>query len=222
VSRSTVPRPLRWRSGSIPHDAVADPPPHRRSPLRTALARQRSRLRRPTSLARGRTANPIPQRAIRSFKPLRTSKLQAKTDRIAARGLAFPTLTPPPNPHSPRCTVGAPHGDFVPWRFSDAGWPSAGIASVFRRPKTCTSAVICNAANRARCGWIEVHVGAGFKPALGQQTKTIRWQRGYYEHVIRNETALDRIRAYIANNPTLWADDLENILRAVSVETGRV
>ena len=138
VSRSTVPRPLRWRSGSIPHDAVADPPPHRRSPLRTALARQRSRLRRPTSLARGRTANPIPQRAIRSFKPLRTSKLQAKTDRIAARGLAFPTLTPPPNPHSPRCTVGAPHGDFVPWRFSDAGCPSAGIASPFRRPKTCT------------------------------------------------------------------------------------
>jgi hypothetical protein len=33
------------------------------------------------------------------------------------------------------------------------------------------------------------------------------WQRGYYEHVIRNENALDRIRAYIANNPARWADD---------------
>ena len=30
------------------------------------------------------------------------------------------------------------------------------------------------------------------------------WQRGYYEHVIRNEKALDRIRAYIAYNPSRW------------------
>src|ERR1700730_15957726 len=81
---------------------------------------------------------------------------------------------------------------------------------------------ICNVANRVQCGWIEVHVGAGFKPALAQQTRTIRWQRGYYEHVVRNEKALDRIRAYIANNPARWADDPENISRAVPAETGRV
>jgi REP element-mobilizing transposase RayT len=48
------------------------------------------------------------------------------------------------------------------------------------------------------------------------------WQRGYYEHVIRNEKALDRVRAYIANNPARWADDPENISRAVSAEAGRV
>src|SRR5436309_2648791 len=29
----------------------------------------------------------------------------------------------------------------------------------------------------------------------------VLWQRGYYERVIRNEKALDRIRAYIPNNP---------------------
>src|ERR1700724_3254949 len=29
----------------------------------------------------------------------------------------------------------------------------------------------------------------------------VLWQRGYYEQVIRNEKALDRIRDYIANNP---------------------
>ena len=50
----------------------------------------------------------------------------------------------------------------------------------------------------------------------------ILWQRGYYEHVIRNEKALDRIRAYIANNPARWADDPENISRAVCAEAGRV
>jgi hypothetical protein len=33
----------------------------------------------------------------------------------------------------------------------------------------------CNAANRAQCrGWIEVHIGAGFKPALAQQTRAMR------------------------------------------------
>jgi len=48
------------------------------------------------------------------------------------------------------------------------------------------------------------------------------WQRGYYEHVIRNEKALDRIRNYIANNPARWADDPDNISRAASAETGRV
>jgi REP element-mobilizing transposase RayT len=50
----------------------------------------------------------------------------------------------------------------------------------------------------------------------------VLWQRGYYEHVIRNEKALDRIRAYIANNPAQWADDPENVSRAVSAEAGRV
>lgn len=36
------------------------------------------------------------------------------------------------------------------------------------------------------------------------------WQRNYYEHVIRNDHELDRIREYIANNPMQWAMDLEN------------
>lgn len=36
------------------------------------------------------------------------------------------------------------------------------------------------------------------------------WQRNYYEHVIRNDASLQRIRAYIAANPENWADDHEN------------
>ena len=31
------------------------------------------------------------------------------------------------------------------------------------------------------------------------------WQRNYYEHIIRDETALDEIRAYIEDNPRRWA-----------------
>lgn len=33
------------------------------------------------------------------------------------------------------------------------------------------------------------------------------WQRNYYEHVIRDENDLNRIRGYIVNNPLKWAED---------------
>jgi putative transposase len=36
------------------------------------------------------------------------------------------------------------------------------------------------------------------------------WQRGYYEHVIRDDESLNRIREYIATNPRRWAMDREN------------
>ena len=36
------------------------------------------------------------------------------------------------------------------------------------------------------------------------------WQRNYYEHIIRNEESLNRIREYIATNPLRWELDREN------------
>ena len=33
------------------------------------------------------------------------------------------------------------------------------------------------------------------------------WQRNYYEHIVRAEADLARIRAYIQNNPARWARD---------------
>jgi REP element-mobilizing transposase RayT len=36
------------------------------------------------------------------------------------------------------------------------------------------------------------------------------WQRNYYEHVIRNEAGLQRIRQYIYDNPARWSADKEN------------
>ena len=36
------------------------------------------------------------------------------------------------------------------------------------------------------------------------------WQRGYHEHIIRNQRELEEIRAYIANNPAKWQEDHEN------------
>jgi REP element-mobilizing transposase RayT len=36
------------------------------------------------------------------------------------------------------------------------------------------------------------------------------WQRNYYEHMVRSEKSLNRIRQYIADNPLQWAMDREN------------
>jgi len=38
----------------------------------------------------------------------------------------------------------------------------------------------------------------------------IVWQRNYYEHVIRDEESLNRIRQYILDNPIRWELDPEN------------
>ena len=33
------------------------------------------------------------------------------------------------------------------------------------------------------------------------------WQRNYYEHIIRDDNDLTRIREYIVNNPAAWDED---------------
>ncbi len=43
------------------------------------------------------------------------------------------------------------------------------------------------------------------------------WQRNYYEHIIRNESELNRIVEYIISNPSNWFDDENNPLN-VSVK----
>ncbi|MBI3945755.1 MAG: transposase [Armatimonadetes bacterium] len=36
------------------------------------------------------------------------------------------------------------------------------------------------------------------------------WQRNYHDRIVRNQDELERIRAYILNNPATWAFDAEN------------
>lgn len=54
----------------------------------------------------------------------------------------------------------------------------------------------------------------GFKSAVTSNARAVTgnaqlvvWQRGFYDHVIRTERALRRIRAYIEDNPWNWNDD---------------
>jgi len=62
--------------------------------------------------------------------------------------------------------------------------------------------------------------------AIHQQTPSIRvWQRNYYEHIIRNDESLNRIRQYILDNPTRWALDRENpanTLRGTRIGRGAI
>jgi REP element-mobilizing transposase RayT len=37
-----------------------------------------------------------------------------------------------------------------------------------------------------------------------------KWQRNYYERIIRDENELRAIREYIAKNPLKWESDKEN------------
>ena len=36
------------------------------------------------------------------------------------------------------------------------------------------------------------------------------WQPRFYEHIIRNQSSLDRIREYIINNPLKWHEEKNN------------
>jgi putative transposase len=41
-------------------------------------------------------------------------------------------------------------------------------------------------------------------------TDKFQWQKSFYDHIIRNEKSLNKIREYIQNNPLQWHLDVEN------------
>ncbi|MFQ5680547.1 MAG: transposase [Candidatus Omnitrophota bacterium] len=64
-----------------------------------------------------------------------------------------------------------------------------------------------------------------FKSTTTKQINQLRnapqksvWQRNYYEHIIRDERDLSRIREYIINNPVNWNMDENNIKNKVTVQ----
>ena len=83
-------------------------------------------------------------------------------------------------------------------------------------------------ADRALGGGAANRGAASSAPTLGQVVRAFKsasaieanqvlnrsgqpfWQRNYYEHVIRNDHDLNRIREYIRDNPLKWSDDPDN------------
>jgi REP element-mobilizing transposase RayT len=68
---------------------------------------------------------------------------------------------------------------------------------------------------------------AGFKSSVTKRINEIRktpglavWQRNYFEHIIRTDEDLNKIREYILLNPCKWMDDKENPARADRATAG--
>jgi hypothetical protein len=171
VSRSTDPPPLRRRSGSIPHDAVAiDPRPQRRPSFLLALGLQCPRFRRSARSARSHTANLLAQRAIRLFTPTRTPTLQGKAIGSAAslqrpqhsrRGQIPIAPAAPSVPHTPRFRALALFGRWPPQRVDGLGIPASenlvwGL-SVSRKNSPCTES-FCHVI-RLHCGTAALLLG---------------------------------------------------------------
>jgi len=74
------------------------------------------------------------------------------------------------------------------------GVPMLSLPDVMHRFKTMTTKRYADGVKHS--GWV---------PFSGRL-----WQRNYYEHIIRDEESLNRIREYIVNNPLQWALDREN------------
>jgi len=66
-----------------------------------------------------------------------------------------------------------------------------------------------------------------FKMVTAKQINDLRqtrgsalWQRNYYEHIVRDEASLNRVRQYIADNPAQWEFDRENPAASASERRG--
>ena len=58
-------------------------------------------------------------------------------------------------------------------------------------------------------GWYKMNVSKQANILL-ENTGNSFWQRNYYEHIIRNDQSLNRIRDYIINNPMQWEEDMNH------------
>ena len=73
-----------------------------------------------------------------------------------------------------------------------------------KRPENCIR--LCNVLQSLKSATTYHYIQgihAGGWPAFNKRL----WQRNYYDHIVRNEYDLSRIREYIQNNPKKWQED---------------
>ena len=109
------------------------------------------------------------------------------------------------------------------------GWAGRGVLQYAPTPPAPGRPIPAQAATPRAFRSPSQTIGAivrGFKGVTTKQINPLRfggvsqyaptnapvWQRNYYEHIIRNERELNRIREYIEQNPARWATDEENPL----------
>ena len=74
------------------------------------------------------------------------------------------------------------------------------------RPAPTTSDVICSFKSKCTMAYLNY---------LKQNNTYIPltiWQRSFYDHIIRDDRTLNKMREYIENNPENWENDVDNLI----------
>ena len=92
--------------------------------------------------------------------------------------------------------------------------PSQTVGAIIRGYKIATIKkikdfiLISDKENISRGGWGELQFAPTTAPTEKIKELDFKiWQRNYYDHIIRNEQAYERISDYIRDNPKRWNDD---------------
>ncbi|MDP2673948.1 MAG: transposase [Dehalococcoidia bacterium] len=103
-------------------------------------------------------------------------------------------------PDKPRQPQGVDGGPGRPQGVADESGQPQGVAPTLSLPD-----VVHRFKSLTTARYRQAVRDQGWPPFAGRL-----WQRNYYEHVIRGEDELDRVRQYIAENPLRWDEDPEN------------
>jgi len=111
------------------------------------------------------------------------------------------------------------------WQDLPSHYPNANLDAFVVMPNHVHAILILEDVSRPAHGLSEVI--RGFKTFSARRINILRlsagtplWQRGYHEHIVRNETALKKIRDYINANPARWADDRNKPGYAPAIRAG--
>jgi len=99
-------------------------------------------------------------------------------------------------------------GRDTPWRV-----PTTVRREAFGKPVPGSLATLLRLFKQAVTVQVRAHVGPPDGVGARHGVPLQVWQDNFYEHIIRNEKELNRIREYICNNPLRWPYDSENPAR---------
>ena len=114
------------------------------------------------------------------------------------------------------------------WQALPQHYPGVRLDAWVIMPNHVHGIIVLEAGQRAGLKPAPTRLSPDPKPALSELVRAFKtfsarrintarntagspfWQRNYYEHVIRDDDTLNRIRQYIVDNPAKWHEDPEN------------
>ena len=114
------------------------------------------------------------------------------------------------------------------WQALPQHYPGVRLDAWVIMPNHVHGIIVLEAGQRAGLKPAPTRLSPDPKPALSELVRAFKtfsarrintarntvgspfWQRNYYEHVIRDDATLNRIRQHIVDNPANWHEDPEN------------